>query len=461
MSKFLFFDIDGTLVGKSRHITEKTKEAIQAAKDAGNKVFLCTGRAPTSIVGDVKALPVDGIVASAGGFVQVDGKYIFKNFMDKYTLSEMMTLFVNHGILFCLETEHAIYQTPGVNEFFDKRHTKEFGENVELQRFFELKRQEENRIPVSKFDLENTGVTKIGFIAPDPIAFYDCVKYIAPMFNIVTFSKYEDDFINNEYINKAYKNLRDKFVYKEEGFELISKLTKEIEEKNIKEGQEREKYMKNNKPIITYILIFINIVMFVLMYMLGNGSENTNTLIDFGANYILLTKAGEYYRLITSGFLHIGVIHLLLNMYSLYIVGTQVEYFYGKVKYIIIYLFSLIMGSLFTVALSSVNTVSAGASGAIFGLLGSILYFGVKYRGYIGNSLVNQIVPVVVLNLIIGFTTPGIGNAAHIGGLVGGYLISMAVGIGIDKKEQQGSKINGIIISTILTIFMIYIGFIR
>ncbi len=273
--------------------------------------------------------------------------------------------------------------------------------------------------------------------------------------------KDEDDFINNEYINKAYKNLRDKFVYKEEGFELISKLTKEIEEKNIKEGQEREKYMKNNKPIITYILIFINIVMFVLMYMLGNGSENTNTLIDFGANYILLTKAGEYYRLITSGFLHIGVIHLLLNMYSLYIVGTQVEYFYGKVKYIIIYLFSLIMGSLFTVTLSSVNTVSAGASGAIFGLLGSILYFGVKYRGYIGNSLVNQIVPVVVLNLIIGFTTPGIGNAAHIGGLVGGYLISMAVGIGIDKKEQQGSKINGIIISTILTIFMIYIGFIR
>lgn len=273
--------------------------------------------------------------------------------------------------------------------------------------------------------------------------------------------KDEDDFINNEYINKAYKQVIDKFTYKEEGFELISKLTKEIEEKNIKEGQEREKYMRNNKPIITYILIFINIVMFVLMYMLGNGSENTNTLIDFGANYILLTKAGEYYRLITSGFLHIGVIHLLLNMYSLYIVGSQVEYFYGKVKYIIIYLFSLIMGSLFTVALSSVNTVSAGASGAIFGLLGSILYFGIKYRGYIGNSLVNQIVPVVVLNLIIGFTTPGIGNAAHIGGLIGGYLISMAVGIGIDKKEQRSSKINGIIISAILTIFMIYIGFVR
>ena len=145
-------------------------------------------------------------------------------------------------------------------------------------------------------------------------------------------------------------------------------------------------------------------------------------------------------------------------MYSLYIVGSQVEYFYGKVKYIIIYLFSLIMGSLFTVALSSVNTVSAGASGAIFGLLGSILYFGVKYRGYIGNSLINQIVPVVILNLIIGFTTPGIGNAAHIGGLIGG---SMGVGIGIDNREQKSSRVNGIVISVILTIFMIYIGFMR
>lgn len=119
------------------------------------------------------------------------------------------------------------------------------------------------------------------------------------------------------------------------------------------------------------------------------------------------------------------------------------------------------MGSLFTVALSSANTVAAGASGAIFGLLGSILYFGVKYRGYIGNSLINQIVPVVILNLIIGFTTPGIGKCSYLGGLIGGYLISMGVGIGIDNREQKSSRVNGIVISVILTIFMIYIGFMR
>lgn len=273
--------------------------------------------------------------------------------------------------------------------------------------------------------------------------------------------KDENSFITNTYIKKSYKNMKDDFKYEENGFELVSRITKEIEDKNMKENKEREKFMKNSRPIITYILILTNIIVFMLMYMLGNGSNDTKTLIDFGANYVILTKSGEYYRIITSAFLHIGAVHLLLNMYSLYIVGTQVEYFYGKIKYLIIYCFSAIMGSLFTVALSSSNTVAAGASGAIFGLLGAILYFGVKYRGYIGNSIINQIIPVVVLNLIIGFTTPGIGNAAHIGGLIGGYLISMAAGIGIDNRESKSSRINGIIISIILTVFMIYIGLIK
>ena len=216
--------------------------------------------------------------------------------------------------------------------------------------------------------------------------------------------------------------------------------------------------MKNKKPIITSILISVNVVIFMLMYSLGDGSQNTKTLIDFGANYVKLTKAGEYYRLITSAFLHIGVIHLLLNMYSLYIVGTQIEYFYGKIKYLIIYIFSAIMGSLFTIVLSGSNTVAAGASGAIFGLLGSLLYFGYNYRGYIGNAIVGQIIPVILLNLFVGFTTPGIGNAAHIGGLIGGYIISM--GLGFDK-ENKISRINGIIISILLLGFMVYFSFFR
>ena len=270
--------------------------------------------------------------------------------------------------------------------------------------------------------------------------------------------KEDEDFKNNEYVEKYFKQIKDKFIYNEQGFDLISKLTSEITKENIKENEKREKIMKNKKPIITISLIVINIIVFALMYLFGNGSTNTQTLIDFGANYLPLTKSGDYYRLLTSAFLHIGLIHLALNMYSLFVIGTSIEYFYGKVKYLLIYLYSALIGSLFTVILSSNNTVAAGASGAIFGLLGAMLYFGYHYRGYIGNSIISQVVPVVLINLFFGFITPGIGNAAHIGGLIGGYIISMAVGFDNDNDK---SKIHGIIISIILLAFLTYISFFR
>ena len=268
----------------------------------------------------------------------------------------------------------------------------------------------------------------------------------------------DDDFVTNEQMNKDFKDIKDNYKYDKEGFDLISQITYDIGNKNIIESEKRERIMRSKKPIITTALIAINVIVFVLMYILGNGSEDTSTLIKFGANYVKLTKNGEFYRILTSAFLHIGIIHLVLNMYSLSVIGTQIEYFYGKIKYIIIYLFSAIMGSLFTVVLSGTNTVAAGASGAIFGLLGALLYFGYNYRGYIGNSIIGQVIPVIILNLFIGFTTPGIGNAAHIGGLIGGYLISMILGF---DKENKASKVHGTIITVILTAFLIYIGFIK
>ena len=268
----------------------------------------------------------------------------------------------------------------------------------------------------------------------------------------------DEDFKDNKYILKYFKKLKDKFIYDEEGYELISKLTSDIAKENIKENEKREKIMKSKKPIVTFSIIIINIIVFVSMYLFGFGSLNTETLINFGANYIPLTKTGDYYRLITSAFLHIGAVHLILNMYSLYVIGINIEYFYGKVKYILIYLYSALIGSLFTVILSSSNTVAAGASGAIFGLLGSMLYFGYHYRGYIGNSIVSRIVPIVLINLFFGFITPGIGNAAHIGGLIGGYIISMAVGF---DKDNNSSKIHGTIISIILFAFLVYMSFFR
>lgn len=108
----------------------------------------------------------------------------------------------------------------------------------------------------------------------------------------------------------------------------------------------------------------------------GKGSYDNLTLLKFGANLDILVKNGDYYRLLTCAFLHIGIMHLLLNMYALYVIGPQVESFYGKFKFIIIYIISAISGSMLFIAFSH-NVISAGASGAIFGLLGSLLYLDI------------------------------------------------------------------------------------
>ena len=167
----------------------------------------------------------------------------------------------------------------------------------------------------------------------------------------------------------------------------------------------------------------------------------------------------ELFRLISSVFLHAGLLHLMCNMYSLYIIGPQLESFYGKSKFIIIYIVSGVVGNLLSMAFLQDNVVSVGASGAIFGLLGSLLYFGYHYRVYLSGVIKSQIIPLIILNLGIGFVASGINNFAHIGGLIGGILISMAVGV--KYKSKKSDIINGIIMSLIFSGFLVYMIFFR
>lgn len=267
----------------------------------------------------------------------------------------------------------------------------------------------------------------------------------------------EED-INNLKLTNVFPNIVEKTKVDENGLEYFIKVTDNINQKNESKSKIAEKIFSFKKPIVTYSLIFICILVFILMYVLGNGSTDNYTLLVFGANVDTLTKNGDYYRLFTSMFLHIGILHLLCNMYSLYIIGKEVENVFGKVKYLIIYLLSGIAGSILSLAFNH-NTICAGASGAIFGLLGALLYFGYYYRTYLGATLTRSIIPVIVLNLIIGFTSSGIDNAAHIGGLVGGILIAMAVGV--PDKSNNNNKINGIVLSLIYFGFIIYLSFFR
>ena len=264
--------------------------------------------------------------------------------------------------------------------------------------------------------------------------------------------------IDNPKLTKSFPDIVEKTKKKDNDIEYIMKVSDNINRTNENKSRMAEKLFSFKKPTATYSLILICILIFILMYILGNGSEDTYTLLKFGANLDALTKNGQYYRLFTSMFLHIGIIHLLCNMYSLYIIGREVEIVFTKKKYLIIYLLSGIAGSILSLAFNH-NTVCAGASGASFGLLGALLYFGYYYRAYLGASVTRSILPVVIINLIIGFASTGIDNAAHIGGLVGGILIAMAVGV--PDKSNKVSRINGIILSIIYFIFIIYLSFFR
>lgn len=258
-----------------------------------------------------------------------------------------------------------------------------------------------------------------------------------------------------KFIKENYPEITKNTNFREKGINLFMKITNDITKKNEEESIKANNIFSKKKAIVTYMLITINILVFLAMYIFGNGSYDVETLLNFGANYSPFVKMGELYRLITSSFIHIGFIHLLFNMYALYIIGPQLESFYGKTKFLIIYLFSAIMGSLFSNLFT--DSVSAGASGAIFGLFGALLYFGYHYRAYLGNVIKSQLIPLLIFNFSLGFILSGIDLSAHIGGFIGGILISMA--LGVKYRSTNSEKINGCIITIIFTTFILYLLF--
>jgi len=175
------------------------------------------------------------------------------------------------------------------------------------------------------------------------------------------------------------------------------------------------------RPIVTYGIIGINVFMWLLMTLAG-GSTNIAVLVKFGAMYAPLVVAGEYWRFITPMFLHVGLMHLAFNSYALYNLGTLAERIYGRARFVIIYAAAGITGSVFSFMFTW--AVSAGASGAIFGLLGALIYFGRKRPGAFRRGFTGNLVGILLINLFIGFTNPGIDNFAHIGGFIGGYISS-------------------------------------
>ncbi|MDR1604867.1 MAG: rhomboid family intramembrane serine protease [Gracilibacteraceae bacterium] len=177
---------------------------------------------------------------------------------------------------------------------------------------------------------------------------------------------------------------------------------------------------------ITYGLIAACAFMFILL-TLGGGSTNTRTLIRFGANVSLLVQEGEYWRFFTSMFLHIGITHLLFNAYALLALGRQAEYLFGHFRFLVIYLGAGLGGSwLSFFAHRQDLIVAAGASGAVFGILGALLAFGWRNRAFWRAGLLQNFLVVLVINFAIGLA-PGsqVDNSAHLGGLICGLLLGV------------------------------------
>lgn len=175
-------------------------------------------------------------------------------------------------------------------------------------------------------------------------------------------------------------------------------------------------------PFFTYALLSINLIVFVLMTLAG-GSTEQRVLIAFGAKVNTLIKEGEYWRLITSMFIHIGVIHLFFNLYALKSLGSLAEEAFGHRKYLLIYLLAGLGGSLASFIFSP--ALSAGASGAIFGLLGALAYYSYKRPNLWKSGLGMNLMIVILVNIGFGFIQPGIDNFAHLGGLLTGTLLSI------------------------------------
>ena len=258
----------------------------------------------------------------------------------------------------------------------------------------------------------------------------------------------------NPALQEIFPNLQNELIEANDGLDLIINVTNDINEKTEKENKLFAKVFSPKKIIFTKLIILACVVMYIILGI-NNGNFLTfsaTSLAIFGGNNLLLVQNGEVWRILTSAFLHVGLIHLVVNMYSLAIIGTQVETFIGKWKFLFIYFISAIGGNLLSLVFSQANVVSVGASGALFGLMGALLYFGYHYRLYLSEAIRNQIIPIILINLLIGFIVPGIDNVAHIGGLIGGYLASMT--FGIENKSEKRDMINGWIVLILYIAFL-------
>lgn len=214
------------------------------------------------------------------------------------------------------------------------------------------------------------------------------------------------------------------------------------------------------KPVMTYLFLALQLFVYILLSLNG-GSTNTYTLIAFGAKFSPAIIAGEWWRLITPIFIHIGFTHILLNSITLYYLGSQMEWILGSWRFAIVYLLGGIMGNTMSFAFSP--SVSAGASTSLFGLFAAAVVLGRIYpTNYTIKSTAQGFAILIALNFVSGIISPGIDNWGHLGGVIGGGLAAILVGVprlhAINLKTRTIVSLAYIVLFSLFIVIGIFSG---
>lgn len=182
------------------------------------------------------------------------------------------------------------------------------------------------------------------------------------------------------------------------------------------------------KEPVTFFLMILNILLFLVVDFTG-GTSDTMHMVNCGAAFApVIIENHEVYRLFTSMFLHFGIEHLANNMLVLFVLGQRLELVVGKIKFILIYLLGGLGGNILSLYMEirkEEYAVSAGASGAVFAIMGAMIYVVVRNRGRIQDISTRQIMIMAAFSLYFGFASGGVDNAAHVGGMICGFFLSV------------------------------------
>lgn len=201
--------------------------------------------------------------------------------------------------------------------------------------------------------------------------------------------------------------------------------------------EELKDFVKSREKV-NLCMVLLNILVFVVLEFLGN-TEDPGFMLGHGASFVpLIVERGEYYRLFTSMFLHFGIEHLFNNMLVLIFLGDMLEKLVGKWRYLLIYLLGGLGGNLLSLAMelrSGEFAVSAGASGAIFAVIGALVFLVVWHRGRIPGVSGRRLLLMAALSLFQGFFSTGVDAMAHLGGFLSGFVLALVL-IGRRRLKQ-------------------------